>query len=270
MAADAVGIDLDDVTVLHGDTDVVPHGVGTFGSRGLVVGGTALHMALTRVKQKAQRIAAHLLDTTPERVEFDGEGFAVRGAERRLSFRQVAEAAHLWNVAIPGEEPGLEATARFEPTGTTFPFGCHLSQVEIDRDTGQLTLQRYLAVDDFGVVVNPLLADGQRLGGIVQGLGQAMCEWARYDEGGQLATATLMDYAMPKAPMFPRIELDSTVTPTALNPLGAKGIGELGTIGATPCVVSAALDALRPLGVKHIDMPLTAERIWRAMREAGR
>ncbi len=268
MAADAFGIGIDDVTVMHGDTDVVPHGVGTFGSRGLVVGGTALHMALGRVREKAQRIAAHLLDTTAERVDFDGDAFVVRGAERRLSFRQVAEAAHLWNVPIPGEEPGLEATARFEPTGTTFPFGCHLSQVEIDRDTGELRIDRYLAVDDFGVVVNPLLADGQRLGGIVQGLGQALCEWARYDEGGQLLTATLMDYAMPKAPMFPRIELDSTVTPTHLNPLGAKGIGELGTIGSTPCVVSAALDALRPLGVKHLDMPLTAERVWRAIREA--
>lgn len=270
MAADAFGIDVNDVEVLHGDTDMVTHGVGTFGSRGLVVGGTAVHMALEKVKAKAQRIAAHLLDAKPEQVEFDGEAFRVAGAERRMTFREVAQAAHLWSVAVPGEEPGLEAVARFEPTGTTFPFGAHFCEVEVDPDTGEVQLTRYVAVDDAGRIVNPLLADGQRLGGIVQGLGQAMCEEVRYDENGQLLTATLMDYAMPKAHMFPRIELDTTCTPTHLNPLGAKGIGELGTIGSTPCLVSAVLDALRPRGVKHIDMPLRAERVWRALSEAAR
>jgi carbon-monoxide dehydrogenase large subunit len=265
MAADAFGIEVTDVEVLHGDTDVVTHGVGTFGSRGLVVGGTAVHMALEKVKAKAARIAAHLLDAKPEQVTFDGEAFRVAGGERKLTFRQVAEAAHLWNVPVPGEEPGLEAVARFEPTGTTFPFGAHLCEVEVDRDTGEVTLLRYVAVDDAGKIVNPLLAEGQRLGGIVQGLGQALCEEVRYDESGQLLTATLMDYAMPKAHMFPRIELDSTCTPTHLNPLGAKGIGELGTIGATPCVVSAVLDALRPAGVTHLDMPLTPQRVWAAL-----
>lgn len=270
MAADAFGIDVNDVEVLHGDTDVVTHGVGTFGSRGLVVGGTAVHMALEKVKAKASRIAAHLLDAKPEQVTFDGESFHVAGGERKMSFRQVAEAAHLWNVPIPGEEPGLEAVARFEPTGTTFPFGAHFCEVEVDPDTGELALTRYVAVDDAGKIVNPLLADGQRLGGIIQGLGQAMCEEVVYDESGQLLTATLMDYAMPKAHMFPRIELDTTCTPTHLNPLGAKGIGELGTIGSTPCIVSAVLDALRPRGVKHIDMPLKSERVWRALQEAAR
>ena len=270
LAADAFGIDVNDVEVLHGDTDVVTHGVGTFGSRGLVVGGTAVHMALEKVLAKASRIAAHLLDAKPEQVHFDGESFRVAQSDRKLGFRQVAEAAHLWNVPIPGEEPGLEAVARFEPTGTTFPFGTHFCEVEIDADTGELALTRYVAVDDAGRIVNPLLADGQRLGGIVQGLGQALCEEVIYDESGQLLTATLMDYAMPKAQMFPRIELDSTCTPTALNPLGAKGIGELGTIGSTPCLVSAALDALRPRGVTHLDMPMKPERIWRALQEASR
>ena len=270
LAADAFGIDVNDVEVLHGDTDVVTHGVGTFGSRGLVVGGTAVHMALEKVLAKASRIAAHLLDAKPEQVHFDGESFRVAQSDRKLGFRQVAEAAHLWNVPIPGEEPGLEAVARFEPTGTTFPFGTHFCEVEIDADTGELALTRYVAVDDAGRIVNPLLADGQRLGGIVQGLGQALCEEVVYDESGQLLTATLMDYAMPKAQMFPRIELDSTCTPTALNPLGAKGIGELGTIGSTPCLVSAALDALRPRGVTHLDMPMKPERIWRALQEASR
>jgi carbon-monoxide dehydrogenase large subunit len=268
MVADAFAIGIDDVTVVHGDTDVVTHGVGTFGSRGLVVGGTALRMATDKIAAKAKRIAAHLLDATEAQIAFVNGEFCIPGSERRIGFRQVAQAAHLWNVPIPGEEPGLEAVARFEPTGTTFPFGVHFCQVEIDRDTGELTLQRFVSVDDVGNVINPLLADGQRLGGIIQGLGQALCEEVRYDESGQLLTATLMDYAVPRASMFPRIELGSTCTPSPLNPLGAKGIGELGTIGATPAVVCAAIDALRPLGVGHLDMPLRPERLWRAMREA--
>ncbi|MDX1649422.1 MAG: xanthine dehydrogenase family protein molybdopterin-binding subunit [Myxococcota bacterium] len=268
MVADAFGIGLDEVTVVHGDTDVVTHGVGTFGSRGLVVGGTAVHMAAGKILGKARRIAAHLLDTTEDAVRFEDGLFTVPGAERRMDFREVAMAAHLWNVPVPGEEPGLEASARFEPSGTTFPFGVHLCQVEIDPETGQLDIQRFVSVDDVGRVINPMLADGQRIGGIVQGLGQALCEHFRYDESGQPLTATLMDYAMPRASKFPRFELDSTCTPSPLNPLGAKGIGELGTIGATPCLVGAALDALRPLGIRHVDMPLFAEKLWRLVRDA--
>lgn len=268
MVADAFGVGLDDVTVVHGDTGVVTHGVGTFGSRGLVVGGTALRMATDRIVGKARRIAAHLLDATEAQVELRDGVFHIQGSDRKMGFREVAQAAHLWNVPVPGEEPGLEAVARFEPTGTTFPFGVHFCQVEIDRDTGELAIQRFVSVDDVGNVINPLLADGQRLGGIIQGLGQALCEEVRYDESGQLLTATLMDYSMPRAHMFPRIELDSTCTPSPLNPLGAKGIGELGTIGAAPVLVCAALDALRPLGVTHLDMPLKPERLWRAIRDA--
>jgi aerobic carbon-monoxide dehydrogenase large subunit len=269
LVADAFGIGLDDVTVVHGDTDVVTHGVGTFGSRGLVVGGTAVHMAIGKIVAKAKKIAAHKFKADPERIDFAGGFFTQPGAEWRLAWAEVAMAAHLWNDPVPGEEPGLEAVARFEPPGTTFPFGVHFCQVSVDRDTGELVLERFLSVDDVGTVVNPLLADGQRIGGIVQGLGQAWCEEVRYDESGQLLTGTLMDYVMPRASMFPRFELDMTCTPSPLNPLGAKGIGELGTIGATPCLVSAALDALAPLGVTHLDMPLRSERIWRAMREAG-
>jgi carbon-monoxide dehydrogenase large subunit len=266
MVADAFGIGIDDVTVMHGDTDLVTHGVGTFGSRGLVVGGTALRMAADKVLEKAKRIAAHLLELPPDGVRFEDGAF--RGGEAALSFRDVAMAAHLWNDPVPGEEPGLQAVARFEPPGTTFPFGVHLCEVEVDRETGEVAILRFVSVDDVGNVVNPLLADGQRLGGIVQGLGQALCEEVRYDESGQLLTATLMDYAMPRAAMFPRIELDATCTPTPLNPLGAKGIGELGTIGSTPCLVSAVLDALRPLGVSHLDMPLSPPRVWEAIRRA--
>ncbi|MFQ5697867.1 MAG: xanthine dehydrogenase family protein molybdopterin-binding subunit [Myxococcota bacterium] len=266
LVADAFGIGIDDVVVRHGDTDVVPHGVGTFGSRGIAVGGAALQLALDRIVEKARRIAAHLLDTTEDRVELEGGEFRIRGAERSLSFRDVAMAAHLWNVPVPGLEPGLEAVARFEPGGTTFPFSTHLCQVEVDPETGEIEIQRYLAVDDVGRVINPLIADGQRLGGIVQGLSQALWEEARYDPSGQLLTATLMDYALPKASFLPLIELDRTCTPTPVNPLGAKGIGELGTIGSTPTLVCAVLDALAPRGIEHLDMPLHPEKIWRALR----
>lgn len=268
MVADAFGIEVDEVEVVHGDTDVVTHGVGTFGSRGLVVGGTAVHMAAQKITVKAKRIAAHLLQTGEDEIDFRDGLFMRRGTEVAMGWRDVALAAHLWNDPVPGEEPGLDATARFEPTGTTFPFGVQLCTVSIDRDTGELAIERFVNVDDVGNVVNPMLADGQRLGGIVQGLGQALCEEVRYDESGQLVTATLMDYAMPRASMFPRIEFDSTCTPSPLNPLGAKGIGELGTIGSTPCLVSAVLDALAPLGIEHVDMPFHPEKLWRLVRDA--
>lgn len=268
MTADAFGVGLDDITVVHGDTDIVQHGVGTFGSRGIACGGSALHMALDKVFHKARRIAAHHLDVPEEKVEFEDGEFRVSGEARKLHFREVAEKAHMWNSAVPGEEPGLEAVARFEPTATTFPFGTHFSEVEIDVDTGQVRLLRYVAVDDCGTVINPLLADGQRIGGIVQGIGQALWEEVRYDGSGQLLNGSLLDYAMPRSHDLPRFELDSTVTTTPVNPLGAKGIGELGTIGATPCVMSAVLDALAPLGIDDLDMPARPDRVWAALRAA--
>jgi carbon-monoxide dehydrogenase large subunit len=268
MVADAFGIDIAEVAVVHGDTDLVTHGVGTFGSRGLVVGGTAVHMAAQKIVVKATRIAAHLLQTSEHEIEFQNGLFMRRGSEVTMGWKDVALAAHLWNEPVPGEEPGLEATARFEPEGATYPFGVQLCTASIDRDTGELAIERFVNVDDVGNVVNPMLADGQRFGGIVQGLGQALCEEIRYDESGQLLTASLMDYAMPRAAMFPRIELDSTCTPSPLNPLGAKGVGELGTIGAAPCLVGAVLDALAPLGIDHVDMPLHPEKLWRLVRDA--
>jgi carbon-monoxide dehydrogenase large subunit len=268
MVADAFGIDIAEVAVVHGDTDLVTHGVGTFGSRGLVVGGTAVHMAAQKIVVKATRIAAHLLQTSEHEIEFQDGRFMRRGSEVTMGWKDVAMAAHLWNDPVPGEEPGLEATARFEPEGATYPFGVQLCTASIDRDTGELAIERFVNVDDVGNVVNPMLADGQRFGGIVQGLGQALCEEVRYDESGQLLTASLMDYAMPRAAMFPRIELDSTCTPSPLNPLGAKGVGELGTIGAAPCLVGAVLDALAPLGIDHVDMPLHPEKLWRLVRDA--
>ncbi len=271
MVSDAFGVPVEAVTVVHGDTDVVQHGVGTFGSRGIAVGGAALHMSLVRIHAKARRIAAHHLDVPVERIAFDAGVFRVAGSddsERALHFRDVAQMAHLWNTPVPGEEPGLEAVARFEPTGATYPFGAHLCEVKVDVETGAISLERYVATDDFGNVINPLLSDGQRIGGIVQGIGQALWEEVRYDDGGQLVTGSLMDYALPRAPAFPRFELANTVTTTPLNPLGAKGIGELGTIGATPCVVNAVIDALEPLGITHLDMPLAPGRVRLAIEEA--
>lgn len=269
MVADRLGVDPESVTVVSGDTDAVPHGVGTHGSRGATVGGTALHMALSKIVAKAGRIAAHHLDVTADRIAFEAGVFRVAGAERTLGFREVARAAHVWSVPIPGEEPGLEALAVFEPGGMTFPNSVHVCQVEVDPDTGAIELQRYLAVDDCGVQLNPMLVDGQRLGGIVQGLGQVLGEVLRYDANGQPQGASLMQYAMPRASWFPRIELESTCTRTDVNPLGAKGVGEAGTITAPACLVNAVLDALAPRGVTHLDMPLTPERVWRALRGAG-
>jgi len=268
MVADRLGIDFDSVAVVSGDTDAVPHGVGTHGSRGATVGGTALYMALGKIVEKAGRIAAHHLDVTADKIAFEDGVFRVPGAERMLGFRDVARAAHVWSIPVPGEEPGLEALAVFEPEGMTFPNSVHLCQVEVDPETGEIDLQRYLAVDDCGVQLNPMLVDGQRLGGIVQGLGQVFGEELRYDDDGQPGNASFMHYPMPRASWFPRIELASTCTPTHVNPLGAKGVGEAGTITAPACLVNAALDALRPTGVTHLDMPLTRERVWRAMRGA--
>ncbi|MGD9763557.1 MAG: xanthine dehydrogenase family protein molybdopterin-binding subunit [Candidatus Binatia bacterium] len=268
IVGDILGLPLEDVVVLHSDTDVVTHGVGTFGSRALAVGGSAVKMAADRVLGKARRIAAHLLEVHERDLEFADGMFSAVGGGPRITFREVAMAAHVWNRPVPNEDPGLEAVARFDPAGFTFPFATQICQVEVDPDTGQIEIQRYVSVDDVGHVINPLLVDGQRLGGIVQGLGQAWVEEIRYDEGGQLVTGSLMDYAVPRASMFPRFELDTTVTPTPLNPLGAKGVGELGTIGAAPCLVNAVLDALRPLGVTQLDMPLKPERVWQAIAAA--
>jgi carbon-monoxide dehydrogenase large subunit len=274
LAADELGLPIDDVLVLHGDTAVVATGIGTFGSRAMAVGGGAVVMSTTKVKDKARRLASHMMEALPDDVVYSEGRIYVKGhAEKGVTLAEVAAAAWAGADLPPDTEPGLEATSHFNPAGATFPFGAHIAVVEIDPESGQVKLLRYIAVDDCGTPINPLLIAGQVHGGIAQGIGQALYEEAIYDESGQLVTGSLMDYALPTAAMVPGFEMDHTVTTTPNNPMGAKGVGEAGTIGAAAAVVNATVDALSHLGVRHIDMPLKAEKIWRIMQdgeEAGR
>ena len=269
IAADAFGIDIDDVTVVHGDTAIVPYGVGTFGSRGLTVGGTAMMMSVWKLQAKLKKIALTMMEAPPEQLTFHNRTIAL-GADlaKSVPLQRVIAAAYDYKNPIPGMEPGLDATSFFEPAGCTFPFGAHVAVIEIDRETGTVKFLRYVAVDDCGRVISPMLAEGQVHGGIAQGIAQALYEQVVYDESGQLLTATLMDYAVPRAGMLPEYELDRTVTPSPLNPMGVKGVGEAGTIGSTPSIVNAVMDALAPLGIRHLDMPLYPEKIWRAIRDS--
>jgi carbon-monoxide dehydrogenase large subunit len=268
IVGDELGVPIEDIAVLHGDTAVVTQGLGTYGSRGLVVGGAALVMSLNKVKDKAKRWAAHLMDANVDDLVYENGRVSVQGSpDRGMSLPEIANEA--WNAhrLPPGEEPGLEATSFFEPANFTFPFGAHVAVVEIDRETGEIRLARYIGVDDCGRIISPLLVAGQLHGGIAQGVAQALCEQVVYDENGQLLTGTLMDYAIPTAEMFPRFELDHTETLTNVNPLGAKGVGEAGTIAAAPAVVDAVVDALKPYGVTHLDMMLKPEKVWQIIQQ---
>lgn len=265
MVADEIGVDFDQVVVKYGDTASTPMGIGTYGSRGLAVGGMAVVKASTRVREKARQIAAHMLEASVEDVVLEGGQYQVRGVPSRgLSLSQIAGRAYSDN--LPAEiDSGLEATDFFRPEGSLFPFGAHVAVVEIERDTGIVHLRDYISVEDCGPRLSPMLVEGQVHGGLAQGIGQALLEEVVYDENGQLLTGSLMDYAIPRADTFPHFRTAQTVTPTPLNPLGAKGVGEAATIGSTPAVVNAVLDALKPFGVKHLDMPLRPEKIWRAI-----
>lgn len=268
LVADELGVPLAEVRVLHGDTRVVRRGQGTYGSRSLARGGMAALLNARRVAKRARQIAAHLLEARPEDVVREGSAFHVRGVPaRRVSWGEVAAAAHGGQLpAALGS--GLEAREDLKGEGLLFPFGSHLAVVEVDPETGRVQLLRYLTVDDSGPIVNPLLAAGQVHGGLAQGIGQALWEAGRYDADGQLLSATLMDYALPKADDLPSFETAHTTTPSPRTPLGVKGIGESATIGATPAVANAVHDALAPLGVGPIDLPLTPERICQAIRAA--
>jgi len=274
LTADALGVPLERIKVLHGDTDAVLYGNGTMGSRGVTVGGAALAMALDKVRDKARRIAALMLEAEPDGITFeDGNLFVTEHPERKVGFAEVALKAAEWKFErdSAGLEPGLDARSRYEPASFAFPFGAHLAVVELHPDTGRIDVLKYVAVDDCGTVINPLLAEGQVLGGIAQGLGQALLETVRYDADGQLASGTLMDYAIPRAATMPGdIITAHTRTPKPDNPLGAKGVGEAGTIGAIAALMNAGLDALRPLGVTELDMPYEPHRVWRAIGEAAR
>jgi carbon-monoxide dehydrogenase large subunit len=267
IVAGELGVPFDSVRVLTGDTAVGVTGIGTFGSRSIPVAGGAIVGAAARVREKALQVAAALLEAAPEDLEWRDGQAVVRGQPgKAATFQQIANAAYAAFMLPPEIEPGLEATMFFDPPNMTYPFGTHVCVVEVDPRSGEVQIQRFVAVDDAGRIINPLLAAGQIQGGIAQGIGQALYEEIVYDEEGQLRTASLMDYALPTAERVPSYELDHTETPGTTNPLGAKGIGEAGTIGSTPAVVNAVLDALLPFGVTHIDMPLKPERIWRAIR----
>jgi carbon-monoxide dehydrogenase large subunit len=267
IVADGIGVPFEDVTVIHGDTGQVPFGIGTFGSRAIAIGGTAIVMSVEKVKEKAKKFAGQMLEASPDDLVYDSGKIYVQGhADKAITIQEVAGAAWGGRVLPPDTEPGLEATSYFEPPNCTFPFGVHVAVVEVDADTGKIDLQRYISVDDCGNVINPMLVEGQIHGGLAQGIAQAIMEEAVYDDDGQLLTGSLMDYNIPKAEQLPSFELYRTVTPTPTNPLGAKGVGEAGTIGSTPAMVNAVIDALAPFGVDHIDMMLRPEKVWRAMQ----
>lgn len=265
LVGDEFGIPMENVIIMHGDTDSTPEGRGTYGSRGTSVGGSAVFNAAQRLKEKMKQIAAHMLEASAEDVTLEDGNFSVAGSpQKSVTFNAVAAAANTSNTLAPGVEPGLETTAFFEPESCTFPFGTHICVVEVDKDTGETEIVRFVAVDDCGRQLNPLLVQGQVHGGIAQGVGQAIYEGVVYNEDGQLLTASFMDYAIPIAPEFPFLELDHTVTPTTVNPLGVKGVGEAGTIGSTPAVAAAVADAL---GVRHIDMPMHPEKLWKIIHQ---
>jgi carbon-monoxide dehydrogenase large subunit len=271
LVAHHFGIPMEHVDIVHGDTGTVPFGMGTYGSRSASVGGTAILMSINKIKEKGKKIAAHLLEASPQDIEYANGQFQVKGSpQKAVPFGQVALTAYVPHNYPEGVEPGLEETSFYDPANFCFPFGAHACVVEVDPDTGNVKILRYVAVDDVGNVINPMIVDGMVHGGIAQGVGQALWEGAVYDDGsGQLVTGTMMDYALPKADMLPMYETDRTETPTPVNPLGIKGAGETGTIAATPAVVNAVVDALSGLGVDHIEaMPLTAERVWKTAQAA--
>lgn len=269
VVADELGLPIENVEIVAGDTECTPQGWGTYGSRTTAVGGPAVLLATRKVRDKAKRIAAHLLEVADEDLEWKDGKFQVKGSpSRSKSFAEAALMANVaWNMPA-GEEPGLEASAFFDPTNFVYPFGTHIATVEVSAETGQVSILRYVAVDDCGPQINPMIVQGQVHGGVIQGIGEALQEVAVYDDDGQLLSGTMMDYAVPRASQMPKLETAYTVTPSPVNPLGVKGVGETGTIASAATVVNAVCDALSPLGITHIDKPLTAARVWAAMQQA--
>jgi carbon-monoxide dehydrogenase large subunit len=270
LASHDLGIPMADIEIVHGDTAAVPFGMGSYGSRSAAVGGTAIHNAIGKIKDKAKRIAAHLLEAAPEDITEENGKYFVRGApDRAKGFGELALTAYLAHNLPRDVEPGLEANSFYDPSNFTFPFGAHIAVVEVSRATGDVKILKYVAVDDVGNVINPMIVDGMVHGGIAQGIAQALWEEVRFDDNGQPLNASLMTYAVPRADQLPSFDTARTVTPSPVNPLGIKGAGETGTIAATPAVANAVMDALAPFGVTHLDMPLTPEKLWTAMEFAG-
>jgi aerobic carbon-monoxide dehydrogenase large subunit len=268
LVSDELGVPYEDVLVEHSDTQGTPFGYGSYGSRSAAVGGTAIYKSVAKIREKARKIAAHMLEAAEEDIEFaNGKAF-VRGApDSAKTIQEIALQASVAYDLPDGMEPFLDETTYYDPPNCTFPFGTHVCIVEIEAETGKVTPLRYIAVDDVGRVINPLIVDGQLHGGIAQGMAQALYEGAVYDENGQLLTGSLMDYAIPRAHMVPHYELDRTETPSPVNPMGVKGAGEAGTIASAAAVSNAVVDALSHLGIRHLDMPYTAERVWRAINQ---
>ena len=271
IVADEFGYPIENIEVVAGDTETTPQGWGTYGSRTTAVCGSAVKVAAQRVKDKAKKIAAHLLEASEDDLVWEDGAFAVRGSPAHAkTFAELALMANVaWNLP-EGTEPGLEATAFFDPSNFVYPFGTHLCTVEVNAATGEVKILRYIAVDDCGPHINPMIVEGQIHGGVIQGLGEGLLEMAVYDDEGQLLTGTMLDYAVPRASQMPAIETDHTVTPSPVNPLGVKGIGEAGTIASSACVVNAVCDALAPFGISHIDKPLTPARVWAAIQAAAK
>jgi carbon-monoxide dehydrogenase large subunit len=268
IVADRLGVDPQNVEVLHGDTSMGPEGRDTYGSRSLAVGGEAMARCANKIADKAKAIVAYQLEAAPEDIELGDGKFAVKGSpDKGMTLAEVSGAAYL-NLVPDGMEPGLEETTFYDPENFVFPFGAHACVVDVDAQTGKVRVVRYVAVDDCGNAINPLLIEGQIHGGITHAIGQALYERVVYDENGQLVTGTFVDYSLPTAGELPSYETDRTVTPSPVNSLGAKGIGEAGTIAASAAVTNAVIDALRPLGVTYINMPLTPMRVWTAIEEA--
>ncbi len=266
IAAEELGVDLDDIEVIEGDTDRIPQGMGTYGSRSASVGGGAIARAAREVREKARKIAEHQLEAAPEDVVFDDGTFHIEGApDQALHIQEIAHEAYLGHDLPEGMDPGLEETNFYDPENFTYPFGTHVAVVEVDTETGDIDILEYVAVDDCGEIINPMIVEGQVHGGIAQGIGAALFEGAAYDEEGHLRTRRMDEYAVPHSTQLPDFETDSTVTPSPHNPLGVKGVGESATIAAAPTMASAVVDALEPFGVDHLDMPITPETVWRAI-----
>ncbi len=271
VVADKMGIPLEDVEIVHGDSEAVAFGMGTYGSRSLAVGGSAIVKSIDKVLEKGAKIAAHKLESRVEDLEYANGQWTVKGTDKSISFGDVSLTAYVPHDYPADLEPGLDFSSFYDPANFTYPFGCHVAIVEVDKETGQVKLKRFIAVDDVGNVINPMIVDGQIHGGVAQGVGQALFEGAFYDESGTLLNGSYMDYAMPRADDLPNFEVDRTVTPCPHNPLGVKGAGEAGCIGSTPAVVNAVIDALWSGGhqVKDIAMPLLPERVWKAMQNGS-
>ena len=272
IVGDKLGIPIENIDVIHGDTDKGPFGMGTYGSRSLAVGGTAIAKACDKIVEKGKKVAAHMLEGKPEDIEFKSGEFVLKNSNKKKTIGEIAFACYLpgqfGEVKSPlptGVEPGLKETAFYDPVNFSFPAGTHICEVEVDQETGETKVEKYTAVDDFGTIINPMIVEGQVYGGVAQGIGQALYENGHYDESGQLTTASYMDYTMPRADNFPQFKLDFTTTPATSNPLGAKGCGEAGAIAAPPAVMNAVIDAIG----SDISMPATSEKVWKILKKNG-